>query len=168
MLAIFTVTKVFGVSIGEEINQVGGILMHWMLYVHVSLAVASYALITMSALIGAWWIVRKLTSNQDLLVLDACNLVVLQLAFLVLGVAIILGAVWADFSWGRPWGWDPKETFALVTWIVYLIVLHVRLVTKTPDSRAAWTSALSVVGFFVMLFNWIGVNYFLVGLHSYA
>lgn len=168
LIAIFTVTRLLGVSIGEEIGQVGGILMHWMLYVHVSLAVASYALITMSALMGAWWIVRRLTSGRDLLVLDACNLVVLQLAFLVLGVAIVLGAVWADFSWGRPWGWDPKETFALVTWIVYLVILHVRLITKSADSRAGWTSVLSVVGFFVMLFNWIGVNYFLVGLHSYA
>jgi ABC-type transport system involved in cytochrome c biogenesis permease subunit len=57
--------------------------------------------------------------------LDLCNLVVLQLAFWILGVGIICGAIWADESWGRPWGWDPKETFALVTWIVYLIVVHV-------------------------------------------
>ena len=97
--------------------------------------------------------------------LDQCNVVVLQLAFWVLGVGIICGAVWADMSWGRPWGWDPKETFALVTWIVYLIVVHVRVVTP---HKAWWTAVLSVVGFGVMLFNWIGVNFFLVGLHSYA
>lgn len=97
--------------------------------------------------------------------LDQCNLTILQLAFWILGVGIILGAVWADQSWGRPWGWDPKETFALVTWIVYLIVVHVRIVTP---NKAWWTAVLSVVGFFVMLFNWIGVNFFLVGLHSYA
>ena len=78
---------------------------------------------------------------------------------------IILGAIWADQSWGRPWGWDPKETFALVTWIVYLIVVHVRVAT---EDKAWWTAVLSVIGFFVMLFNWIGVNFFLVGLHSYA
>jgi cytochrome c-type biogenesis protein CcsB len=97
--------------------------------------------------------------------LDACNLVILQLAFWILLVAIICGAIWADVSWGRPWGWDPKETFALVTWIVYLVVIHVRLVTV---NKALWTAILSVIGFFIMLFNWIGVNYFLVGLHSYA
>ena len=97
--------------------------------------------------------------------LDQCNVVVLQLAFWVLGLGIICGAVWADMSWGRPWGWDPKETFALVTWIVYLIVVHVRIVTP---HKAWWTAVLSVVGFGVMLFNWIGVNFFLVGLHSYA
>jgi cytochrome c-type biogenesis protein CcsB len=97
--------------------------------------------------------------------LDLCNLVVLQLAFWVLGAGIIFGAIWADMSWGRPWGWDPKETFALVTWIVYLVVVHVRVVTP---HKAWWTAVLSIAGFFIMLFNWIGVNFFLVGLHSYA
>lgn len=178
LLALFTVPYVLNISIGNEIGLVNGILMHWMLYVHVALAVASYALITMSALIGAWWMIRFLRdrvaarglspAGAMLDTLDRCNLVVLQLAFLVLGVAIILGAIWADFSWGRPWGWDPKETFALVTWICYLVILHVRLVAKTPSTRSWWTAILTVIGFFVMLFNWIGVNYFLVGLHSYA
>ena len=97
--------------------------------------------------------------------LDAANLVILQLAFWVLGAGIVFGAVWADMSWGRPWGWDPKETFALVTWIVYLVVIHVRLVTP---HKAWWTAVLAFAGFFIMLFNWIGVNFFLVGLHSYA
>jgi ABC-type transport system involved in cytochrome c biogenesis permease subunit len=97
--------------------------------------------------------------------IDACNVVVLQLAFWLLGLGIILGAVWADESWGRPWGWDPKETFALVTWIVYLIVVHVRIAVQ---NKGWWTAVLSIVGFFVMLFNWVGVNFFLVGLHSYA
>ncbi len=81
------------------------------------------------------------------------------------GAGIVFGAIWADMSWGRPWGWDPKETFALVTWIVYLIVVHVRV---TTDNKAWWTAVLSTGGFFVMLFNWIGVNFFLHGLHSYA
>lgn len=97
--------------------------------------------------------------------LDTANIVVLQLAFWILGAGVVCGAIWADMSWGRPWGWDPKETFALVTWIVYLIIIHVRLVTK---NKALWTAILAFIGFFVMLFNWIGVNFFLVGLHSYA
>lgn len=103
--------------------------------------------------------------GQFLRTIDACNVVVLQLAFWLLGVGIILGAVWADQSWGRPWGWDPKETFALVTWIVYLIVVHVRI---SVAHKGWWTAVLSLVGFVVMMFNWVGVNFFLVGLHSYA
>jgi cytochrome c-type biogenesis protein CcsB len=105
------------------------------------------------------------SSTQFLAALDACNLVVLQMAFWVLGTGIILGAVWADMSWGRPWGWDPKETFALVTWIVYLITVHVRVAT---EHKAWWTAVMATFGFFVMLFNWVGVNYFFHGLHSYA
>lgn len=104
-------------------------------------------------------------SRSFLAVLDRCNLVILQMAFWLLGLGIVMGAIWADESWGRPWGWDPKETFALVTWIVYLIVVHVRVVAK---DKAWWTAVLSIIGFGIMLFNWIGVNFFLVGLHSYA
>jgi cytochrome c-type biogenesis protein CcsB len=109
--------------------------------------------------------VVKEGTTHFLATLDLCNLVVLQLAFWVLGCGIITGAIWADQSWGRPWGWDPKETFALVTWIVYLIVVHVRVAT---EHKAWWTAVLSIIGFAIMLFNWIGVNFFLVGLHSYA
>ena len=104
-------------------------------------------------------------NRSFLATLDLCNLVVLQLAFWILGLGIVCGAIWADESWGRPWGWDPKETFALVTWIVYLIVVHTRIAAK---DKAWWTAVLSIIGFGVMLFNWIGVNFFLVGLHSYA
>lgn len=104
-------------------------------------------------------------SRSFLATLDRCNLVILQMAFWLLGMGIVMGAIWADESWGRPWGWDPKETFALVTWIVYLIVVHVRVVT---NDKAWWTAVLSILGFGIMLFNWIGVNFFLVGLHSYA
>ena len=103
--------------------------------------------------------------SQFLAALDLCNLVVLQLAFWILGAGVICGAIWADQSWGRPWGWDPKETFALVTWIVYLVVVHVRIATV---DKAWWTAVLGIVGFVIMMLNWIGVNFFLVGLHSYA
>jgi ABC-type transport system involved in cytochrome c biogenesis permease subunit len=109
--------------------------------------------------------VDTVATSDFLTSLDACNIVVLQLAFWMLGVGIILGAVWADESWGRPWAFDPKETFALVTWIAYLVIVHVRVVT---NHKAWWTSVLAILGCFLMLFNWIGVNYFLPGLHSYA
>ncbi len=98
--------------------------------------------------------------------LDRAQMTVLQLAFWVLGVGILLGAWWADHSWGRWWAFDPKETWALITWIVYLIVIHMRI--ATTKNRALVTAWLSVAGFFVMLWTYFGVNLILPGLHAYA
>lgn len=94
------------------------------------------------------------------------QMTVLQLAFWTLGVGILLGAWWADHSWGRWWAFDPKETWALVTWIVYLIVIHLRFTgVKNKPLITAW---MSVVGFIVMIWTYFGVNLLLPGLHAYA
>jgi ABC-type transport system involved in cytochrome c biogenesis permease subunit len=98
-------------------------------------------------------------------VLDGATMVLMELFFIMLWTGIVMGAVWADHSWGRPWGWDPKEVFALNTWIIFLILVHVRLRVR---EKALWTAVLVVVGTAVMLFNWIVVNFFITGLHSYA
>lgn len=98
--------------------------------------------------------------------LDTAQMTVLQLAFWTLGVGILLGAWWADHSWGRWWAFDPKETWALITWIVYLIVIHLRF--TTGRNKALVTAWLSVIGFFVMLWTYFGVNLLLPGLHAYA
>lgn len=98
--------------------------------------------------------------------LDKAQLTVLQLAFWTLGVGILLGAWWADHSWGRWWAFDPKETWALVTWIIYLIVIHVRI--GAGHNRGLVTAWLSVLGFIVMLWTYFGVNLILPGLHAYA
>src|SRR5690606_33573701 len=83
--------------------------------------------------------------------LDTAQMTVLQLAFWTLGVGILLGAWWADHSWGRWWAFDPKETWALATWIIYLIVIHIRFATLR--NRALVTAWLSVLGFIVMLWT---------------
>ena len=98
--------------------------------------------------------------------LDKAQMTILQLAFWVLGVGILLGAWWADHSWGRWWGFDPKEMWALVTWIVYLVVVHVRVAgSGNKGLKTAW---LSVLGFIAMLWCYFGVNLLLPGLHAYA
>jgi len=79
--------------------------------------------------------------------------------------ALIFGMVWAQKAWGRYWGWDPKETWALITFLVYAIYLHLRL---TKGLRGTWTAVLSIVGFLVTLFTLFGVNLILSGLHSYG
>lgn len=96
---------------------------------------------------------------------DLSHRVLLYTATVALFVGIILGAIWADYSWGRPWGWDPKEVFALNTWLIYVILVHVPFISRR---RALVTSVLSVFGFAAMQFNWWVVNFYIVGLHSYA
>jgi cytochrome c-type biogenesis protein CcsB len=108
----------------------------------------------------------KMGRERVLADLDRAHMIVLQIAFWTLGVGILLGAWWADHSWGRWWGWDPKETWAMATWIIYLIVIHLRFAqTTNKPLKTAW---LSVVGFVVMLWTYFGVNLLLPGLHAYA
>ncbi len=77
---------------------------------------------------------------------------------------LIFGMVWANKAWGRYWGWDPKETWALITFLVYSIYLHVRL---ARGWNGTWTACLSIVGFLVTMFTLFGVNFLISGLHSY-
>ncbi|MCX7788890.1 MAG: cytochrome c biogenesis protein CcsA [Spirochaetes bacterium] len=78
--------------------------------------------------------------------------------------ALIFGAVWAEKAWGRYWNWDPKETWALITWLVYTVYLHLRLLRGKKDSITTW---IAILGFLCTLFTFFGVNYLLSGLHSY-
>ncbi len=98
-------------------------------------------------------------------IFDGATMVLVELSFIMLWTGIIMGAIWADHSWGRPWGWDPKEVFALNTFLIFLVLIHVRL--KVRD-KGFWTAVLAVFGFEVMMFNWIVVNFVISGLHSYA
>jgi cytochrome c-type biogenesis protein CcsB len=98
-------------------------------------------------------------------VLDGTTMVLVELSFIFLWAGIVMGAIWADHSWGRPWGWDPKEVFALNTFIIFIVLIHVRLRSK---DKGLWTAILAVIGCVVMLFNWIVINFTISGLHSYA
>jgi len=79
--------------------------------------------------------------------------------------ALVFGAIWAEQAWGRWWSWDPKETWGLVTWLVYTAYLHVRIIMKRKDSLPA---IIAVAGFLCTVFTFFGVNYLLPGLHSYG
>ncbi len=85
--------------------------------------------------------------------------------FLLLGIGIITGAVWANYAWGSYWSWDPKETWSLITWFIYATFLHARL---TRGWRGTRTAVLSIIGFCGVIFTFLGVNYVLSGLHSYT
>ncbi len=91
---------------------------------------------------------------------------VMQLGVMLLGIGTVLGGVWANYSWGRFWGWDPKETWALITFLAYLAVIHLRYMNWLDDY---WTAFCSVLGFYFVLMTWYGVNFVLGrGLHSYG
>ncbi|OHD21897.1 MAG: cytochrome C biogenesis protein [Spirochaetes bacterium GWB1_59_5] len=79
--------------------------------------------------------------------------------------ALVFGAIWAEAAWGRWWSWDPKETWALITWLTYTLYMHFRLIRK---NRSKLLPALVILGFIVALFTFFGVNFLLPGLHSYA
>ena len=96
--------------------------------------------------------------------LDEIGYRAVVIAFPLLTIMIILGAIWADIAWGRYWSWDPKETAALVTWLIYGAYLHARVVRDWRGSKAAW---LLILGFAAILFTYFG-NLFFGGLHSYA
>ncbi|MER7330716.1 MULTISPECIES: c-type cytochrome biogenesis protein CcsB [unclassified Micromonospora] len=86
-------------------------------------------------------------------------------AFPVFTFAVIAGAIWAEAAWGRPWGWDPKETWSFISWVIYAGYLHARATPSVKRNVAAW---LAVAGFLTMLMNLFGVNIFFEGLHSYG
>lgn len=85
--------------------------------------------------------------------------------FLFLTIGIITGAVWANNAWGSYWSWDPKETWALITWFIYAAYLHIRIMRGIKGRTAAW---LAILGFLAVIFTYLGVSYLLSGLHSYA
>jgi ABC-type transport system involved in cytochrome c biogenesis permease subunit len=98
--------------------------------------------------------------------LAVINYKTLTLGLYLLTIGTFLGAVWANESWGRYWGWDPKETWSLITIIVYSFVIHSRMI---PGMKDIYTfNLLSLFAFSSVLMTYFGVNYYLTGLHSYA
>jgi cytochrome c-type biogenesis protein CcsB len=97
-------------------------------------------------------------------ILDDLNYQMVVIGFLMLSLGIITGSVWAHSAWGSYWSWDPKETWSLITWLLYAALLHSRMMRGWRGKKIA---ILSIVGFSCVLFTYFGVNY-LAGLHSYA
>ena len=98
-------------------------------------------------------------------IIDELTYQMIVFGFLFLTIGIITGAVWANSAWGTYWSWDPKETWSLITWFVYAIFLHLRMMKGWQGKNLAF---VSIIGFMAVLFTYFGVNYVLAGLHSYA
>lgn len=107
-------------------------------------------------------ILKRLPSEN---VLDRWGYEAVLLGVPFMTLNLITGAIWAYYAWGRYWGWDPKETWALITWFIYLIYMHMRVLGGWKGRK---TALISVLGFFVVIFTYLGVNLVISGLHSYA
>ena len=144
----------------------------WLLY-HVSTNVAAYGFFGVSFLLGIVnLLIMTFASHKPLAYYKVKELTIINHMSLLVGLALMtigafLGAVWANESWGRYWGWDPKETWALITIVVYTIVTHLYLVNK-KESYMWWFNLLSALSFSVVLMTYLGVNFLLSGLHSYG
>lgn len=157
-----------------EINPLVPVLKSPWLMFHVAVIVAAYGFFGISCLIGLTNMVMMSIlgkKNGEMLKARITELsIVNEMAFWVglalMTVGTFLGAVWANESWGRYWGWDPKETWALITMVVYAVVAHLHLVKRWNNP---WLFNLtSVVAFASVLMTFFGVNYFLSGMHSYG
>ena len=102
--------------------------------------------------------------------LQSFNYESVRFGFLFLGVGIITGAVWANEAWGTYWSWDPKETWSLITWIIYAILIHFKFVSGRFGIKNLnmFNAVFSIIGFHAVIFTYFGVNFIISGLHSYA
>jgi cytochrome c-type biogenesis protein CcsB len=157
-----------------EITNLVPVLKSYWLTIHVSVITASYGFLALGALLGFFnliLMILKNPKNRELMDLHIGELTAINERTLIVGLYLLtigtfLGGVWANESWGRYWGWDPKETWALVSVLVYSFIAHMRYIPGLR-SRFAYNLA-AVAGFFSILMTYFGVNYYLSGLHSYA
>ncbi|MAU14927.1 MAG: cytochrome C biogenesis protein [Muricauda sp.] len=146
---------------------------YWVM-IHVPIIVGSYGPFTVSMILGVVSLILIILTNKknkrkmeiNLKELTIINELSLTVGLVMLTIGNFLGGQWANESWGRYWGWDPKETWALISIMVYAFVLHMRLV---PGLRGRWIyNFMSVAAYGSIMMTYFGVNFFLVGLHSYA
>lgn len=133
---------------------------------HIGSAVFSYAAFVLAGCGGLRWLLQeKKLPKEHLAQLDYLCYRLVALGFLLLTVVILSGAIWAEQAWSAFWTWDPKETWALITWILYAIYLHLRMRKNLRGKVMAWFVVIAVP---VVLFTFVGVNTLLPGLHSYG
>ena len=140
---------------------------------HVSTAIIAYGSFGVSFVLGIIFLLRDRMKDEGFWAkhvpakekLDLISYRSVCLGLLFLSFTIITGAIWAEQAWGSYWSWDPKETWSLVTWLVYATYLHLRIRRGWKGKAAA---VFAVAGFVCVIFTYIGVNTFLPGIHSYA
>ncbi|RXI37210.1 cytochrome C biogenesis protein [Malaciobacter mytili] len=159
-------------NIDPQITNLVPVLKSYWLTIHVSVLTASYGFFGLSAILGfmalIMFIFRKNRPHLDEIIrhITAINEISLIIGLAAITIGNFLGGVWANESWGRYWGWDPKETWSYVSIVVYTFIIHMRFVKKLNTPYAFATASL--VGFSSILMTYLGVNFYLSGMHSYA
>ncbi|CAM1341460.1 cytochrome c biogenesis protein CcsA [Tenacibaculum amylolyticum] len=176
--ATFTACVILMIARGNwldpEIANLQPVLNSWWLLVHVSIIVASYGPFSLSMMLGVVSLFLIIFTNKNnkkkveanIKELTIINEMSLAVGLVMLTIGNFLGGMWANESWGRYWGWDPKETWALISIMIYAFVLHMRLI---PGLRGKYTFNLwSIIAYASIMMTYFGVNFYLSGLHSYA
>lgn len=156
-----------------QITNLVPVLKSYWLTIHVSVISASYGFLALGALLGfinlILFIMRKESRDRvDFAITEVVRIdeMTLMIGVALLSIGNILGAVWANESWGRYWSWDPKETWTLISMMVYAAILHFRFI---PPMRSVFAFSVgSLLAFGSILMTYFGVNYYLTGMHSYA
>jgi cytochrome c-type biogenesis protein CcsB len=173
LVTAFT-TAVLGVAVLTLYVPAGPLvpaLHSYWLVIHVSAAAIAGGAFTVGAMASVLYLVKsrwrggyldRLPSKEDI---DRLAYRVHAFAFPTWTFAVLCGAIWAEYAWGKYWGWDPKEVWALITWVVYAAYLHARATAGWQGKAAAY---VALVGFATFLFNFVGINLWGSGLHSYA
>lgn len=158
-------------SIDPEITNLVPVLKSFWLTVHVSVITASYGFLGIGAILGAITLVLFMLNKKGRLESEISKLTDTNEAALIIGLTLLvignfLGGIWANESWGRYWGWDPKETWAYISILIYAILTHLRLIAALYSKYLF--ACLSLLAFSSILMTYYGVNFYLSGMHSYA
>ncbi|WP_139452802.1 cytochrome c biogenesis protein CcsA [Campylobacter armoricus] len=155
-----------------QIGNLIPVLKSYWLNIHVSIITASYGFLALCFMIGILSLIlftlrgKSINIDQNIIKLHCINEMSMIIGLAMLTIGNFLGGVWANESWGRYWGWDPKETWALISIVIYTMVLHLRFIFKTHFIFIF--ACASILAFYSILMTYFGVNFYLSGLHSYA
>ncbi len=163
----------FDPSISAKINPLIPALKSNWLIAHVVTCFLGYAGFALAFGLSLTYFVKRKQPGKnaffsrlpDEAIIDELTYQMVVFGFLFLTIGIITGAVWANSAWGKYWSWDPKETWSLITWFVYAIFLHLRMMRGWYGRNLA---LVSITGFIAVMFTYFGVNFLLSGLHSYG
>ncbi len=139
------------------------------LYIHVFTAIIAYGCFAVSFVTALMYLLKEQGLFDSFLpsleTLDNLTYKIISFAMPFMTLLIITGAIWAEDAWGNYWSWDPKETWSLITWLIYAGYLHTRLIVGWKGRRSIF---FAILGFLAVLFTFVGVSYLLPGMHSYA